>query len=87
MMSHLSYERDAILRDSEVSCCKKKHFVFSCFGMSFKCKHVLMIPFFPFKNKNRRTFSPPPSPAVSHNKVMPSAHANKEKIRLLTEEM
>ncbi|XP_078351511.1 uncharacterized protein LOC144636228 isoform X2 [Oculina patagonica] len=55
MMSHLSYERDALLRDSE--------------------------------NKNRRAFSPPPSPAVSHNKVMPSEHANKEKIRLLTEEI
>jgi len=43
--------------------------------------------FFPFKNKSRRAFSPPPSPAVSHNKDLPSAQANKEKIRLLTEEM
>ena len=42
--------------------------------------------FFLFKNKSRRTFSPPPSPAV-HNKELPSAQANREKIRLLTEEM
>lgn len=64
--------------------------------MSFKYKHVLvsiylnddhLFVYFPFKNKNRRAFSPPPSPAVSHNKVMLSEHANKEKIRLLTEEM
>jgi len=55
MISHLSYERDVLLRDSE--------------------------------NKSRRAFSPPPSPAVSHNKELPSAQATKEKIRLLTEEM
>ena len=42
---------------------------------------------FPFKSKNRRPFSPPASPAVSHNKETPAAHASKEKIRLLTEEM
>ncbi|KAJ7381954.1 positive regulation of protein localization to cilium [Desmophyllum pertusum] len=55
MVSHLSYERDALLRDSE--------------------------------SKNRGAFSPPPSPAVRHNKELPSTHANKEKIRLLTEEI
>ena len=40
-----------------------------------------------FKSKNRRPLSPPARPAVSHNKEIPVAHVNKEKIKLLTEEM
>lgn len=39
------------------------------------------------ESKNRRPFSPPASPAVSHSKETPAAHASKEKIRLLTEEI
>ena len=40
-----------------------------------------------FKSKNRRPLSPPARPAVRYNKETPVAHVNKEKIKLLTEEM
>ena len=42
---------------------------------------------FSFKSENRRPLFHLASPAVSHNKETPVAHANKEKIKLLTEEM
>ena len=40
-----------------------------------------------FKNKNLRAFSPPMSPRMSYNTDKFADQANKEKIRLLTEEM
>ena len=50
--------------------------------------NISVLSFF-FKSENRRPLLHPASPAaVSHNKETPAAaHTNKEKIRVLTEEM